>query len=974
MFGDKAKTVVATKSARNNGLSPSGQAAAQEPDGVRRFSRPCLLALLALFLLLASLAGCDFVNEISAPTTTVPPTPTVAQPVAATESPAPTITPAAAITPSATGIVLRVSVGSPPSDLPKYDRGEWRHWIDEDSDCQNARQEALIAESSIAVAFRSDEQCHVTAGRWEGPYTGEVVTSPGDLDIDHMVPLENAHRSGAWAWDRERKREYANYLGYENHLIATISSANRSKGSKGPEAWRPPLESYWCAYAINWVTVKGDWGLTVTEAEYAALSEMLATCATPVLLQPAQGAAPSIPTATVPPTPVAGLRYDPFGPDRNCSDFDTYDEALAFFLAAGGPGEDPHRLDVNGDGEPCESLHGGPSARASPTPDSETTTALYATFTSSPTEGPADCPPNAPSGPDCPPFPSPVPTATVVPTATPAPAITPAFRPTPEPAPQPEQAAEPSPAPTPVSTPTPIPAPEPTAQPEDPFVDRDCGDFASWQEAQAFYLSEGDPDDDPHGLDGDGDGVACQSLPGAPDDAATPTPAPSPRPTPEPEPAKAAYSDLPFDPDGPDRNCRDFLSWWDAQNFYLAAGGPDEDPHRLDHNGDGIACESLSGAPDDDTKQDDSDDQPPPSQSTPTATPEVEFEDRNCDDFSWWLDAQNFYLAAGGPDEDPHRLDHNSDGIACESLLGAPDDDTERDDSDDQPPPSQSTPTATPEVEFEDRNCGDFSTWLDAQNFYLAAGGPDEDPHRLDHNSDGIACESLPGAPDDDTERDDSDDQPPPSQSTPTATPEVEFEDRNCGDFSTWLDAQNFYLAAGGPDEDPHRLDHNSDGIACESLPGAPDDDTERDDSDDQPPPSQSTPTATPEVEFEDRNCGDFSTWLDAQNFYLAAGGPDEDPHRLDHNSDGIACESLPGAPDDDTERDDSDDQPPPSQSTPTATPEVEFEDRNCGDFDTWDEAQAFFEEEGGPDDDPHRLDRDKDGIACESLPGAPEE
>ena len=242
MFGDKAKTVVATKSARNDGLSPSRQAAAQEPDGVRRFSRPCLLALLALFLLLASLAGCDFVNEISAPTTTVPPTPTVAPPVAATESPAPTIAPAAAITPSATGIVLRVSVGSPPSDLPKYDRGEWRHWIDEDSDCQNARQEALIAESSIAVAFRSDEQCHVTSGRWEGPYTGEVVTSPGDLDIDHMVPLENAHRSGAWAWDRERKREYANYLGYENHLIATISSANRSKGSKGPEAWRPPLE------------------------------------------------------------------------------------------------------------------------------------------------------------------------------------------------------------------------------------------------------------------------------------------------------------------------------------------------------------------------------------------------------------------------------------------------------------------------------------------------------------------------------------------------------------------------------------------------------------------------------------------------------------------------------------------------------------------------------------------------------------
>jgi len=46
--------------------------------------------------------------------------------------------------------------------------------------------------------------------------------------------------------------------------------------------------------------------------------------------------------------------------------------------------------------------------------------------------------------------------------------------------------------------------------------DRDCGDFATWQEAQAFYKAAGGPARDPHRLDGDRDGVACQSLPGAP--------------------------------------------------------------------------------------------------------------------------------------------------------------------------------------------------------------------------------------------------------------------------------------------------------------------------------------------------------------------------------------------------------------------------------------------------------------------------
>ena len=52
-----------------------------------------------------------------------------------------------------------------------------------------------------------------------------------------------------------------------------------------------------------------------------------------------------------------------------------------------------------------------------------------------------------------------------------------------------------------------------------------------------------------------------------------------------------------FDPKGPDRNCSDFSRWEDAQAFYEKAGGPDEDPHRLDGDGDGVACQSLPGAP-----------------------------------------------------------------------------------------------------------------------------------------------------------------------------------------------------------------------------------------------------------------------------------------------------------------------------------------------------------------------------------------
>ena len=46
-----------------------------------------------------------------------------------------------------------------------------------------------------------------------------------------------------------------------------------------------------------------------------------------------------------------------------------------------------------------------------------------------------------------------------------------------------------------------------------PFVDRDCSDFATQREAQRFFEEEGGPARDPHGLDADNDGIACESLP-----------------------------------------------------------------------------------------------------------------------------------------------------------------------------------------------------------------------------------------------------------------------------------------------------------------------------------------------------------------------------------------------------------------------------------------------------------------------------
>lgn len=158
-----------------------------------------------------------------------------------------------------------------------YQRSEWEHWIDADRDCQTTRQEVLIAESRVPVTLSADG-CRVIAGEWESYYDGEIVTTPSRLDVDHLIPLAVAHRSGGSQWSDERKRDYANDLEAPEHLVAVTARSNRQKGDRGPDAWRPERTEAWCRYGSAWASVKFVWNLSSTESERNAVLEMLVTC------------------------------------------------------------------------------------------------------------------------------------------------------------------------------------------------------------------------------------------------------------------------------------------------------------------------------------------------------------------------------------------------------------------------------------------------------------------------------------------------------------------------------------------------------------------------------------------------------------------------------------------------------------------------------------------------------------------------
>ena len=136
----------------------------------------------------------------------------------------------------------------------------------------------LIGSSTTSVTFTNASNCTVATGQWVDPWTGLNFTAATDVDIDHTVALANAHRSGGWSWTTTQKRDYANDLAYPDALRPMDDGTNVVKGDKGPDEWKPPLASSWCAYATDWATIKVRWTLTVTATEYAALDSMLSLC------------------------------------------------------------------------------------------------------------------------------------------------------------------------------------------------------------------------------------------------------------------------------------------------------------------------------------------------------------------------------------------------------------------------------------------------------------------------------------------------------------------------------------------------------------------------------------------------------------------------------------------------------------------------------------------------------------------------
>ncbi|GAA4879301.1 HNH endonuclease family protein [Kitasatospora terrestris] len=158
------------------------------------------------------------------------------------------------------------------SHTTTYDRALFPHWITISGTC-NTRETVLKRDGSNVV---TDSACAATSGSWYSVYDGVSTTTASSFDIDHLVPLAEAWRSGAWNWTTAQRQNFANDL-TRPQLIAVSASSNRAKGDQDPAHWLPQ-SSYRCTYTRAWVQVKYYYSLSVDSAEKSALTSLLNAC------------------------------------------------------------------------------------------------------------------------------------------------------------------------------------------------------------------------------------------------------------------------------------------------------------------------------------------------------------------------------------------------------------------------------------------------------------------------------------------------------------------------------------------------------------------------------------------------------------------------------------------------------------------------------------------------------------------------
>jgi hypothetical protein len=173
---------------------------------------------------------------------------------------------------------LRVRPAGP---MARYSRAKFGvPWADVDRNRCDTRDD-ILRRDLTKVVLKVGSTCVVESGTLKDPYTGRTihfvrgVESSGDVQIDHVVPLAEAWRTGASRWGAARRLAYANDPFV---LLAVDGPSNEAKSDADASEWLPPKKSFGCRYVAAQIAIKTKYSLWVTLSEHDAMARVLGRC------------------------------------------------------------------------------------------------------------------------------------------------------------------------------------------------------------------------------------------------------------------------------------------------------------------------------------------------------------------------------------------------------------------------------------------------------------------------------------------------------------------------------------------------------------------------------------------------------------------------------------------------------------------------------------------------------------------------
>jgi hypothetical protein len=152
-------------------------------------------------------------------------------------------------------------------------------WEDVDDNGCDTRDDVL--ERDLQRIQVKTGGCVVARGTLHDPYTGKTihfvrgVATSTAVQIDHVVALAAAWRTGAATWKPARRLAYAND---PTVLLAVDGPANEAKGDSDAAEWLPPRQSFDCRYVARQIAIKTKYHLWLTSPEHTAMATLVAGC------------------------------------------------------------------------------------------------------------------------------------------------------------------------------------------------------------------------------------------------------------------------------------------------------------------------------------------------------------------------------------------------------------------------------------------------------------------------------------------------------------------------------------------------------------------------------------------------------------------------------------------------------------------------------------------------------------------------